>query len=67
MGDLQSSDTTIVDYIEDNMVLVHKGLEHLEQTIEGVDNLSIFMEALKKDFSRLLLSMSPVYKTTKVM
>lgn len=50
VGDLQSSDTTIVDYIEDNMVLVHKGLEHLEQTIEGVDNLSIFMEALKKRF-----------------
>ena len=45
-----SSNTTIIDYIKENMLLVHKGLQHFEREIEENIDVSTFMEALKKRF-----------------
>ncbi len=45
-----NTNTTIIDYIKENMILVHKGLQYLERTIEEGTDASVFMEALKKKF-----------------
>lgn len=47
---LKSTNTTIIDYIEENMILVHKGLPYLERTIEEIADVSVFMEAVKEKF-----------------
>jgi len=45
-----SSNTTIIDYIKENMILVHKGLQHFEREVEESIDVSTFLEALKKTF-----------------
>jgi transcription-repair coupling factor (superfamily II helicase) len=45
-----SSNATIIDYIEANMIIVHKGLQYFERAIEENIDVPISVEALNKRF-----------------
>jgi transcription-repair coupling factor (superfamily II helicase) len=47
---VMSSNTTITDYIHENMILVHKGFSHLERATEENMEVPVYIEALKKIF-----------------
>ena len=47
---VMSGNTTISDYIQENMILVHKGFSHFEKAIEENTVVPIYIEELKKRF-----------------
>ena len=58
---LINSNTTIIDYIGEGMILVHKGFKHMEVALKETVNVPQFMEALqRKFFSNLSIDISGV-------
>lgn len=47
---VMNRNTTIGDYIQENMILVHKGFTHFEQAIEENIDIPHYIEGLKKRF-----------------
>ena len=47
---VMSGNTTISDYIQENMILVHKGFSHFEKAIEENIVVPVYIEELKKRF-----------------
>jgi transcription-repair coupling factor (superfamily II helicase) len=58
---VMSGNTTIADYIKENMILVHKGLSHFEgATEENIDIPFYFQELKKRILSNLTIDISGI-------